>query len=873
MTEAKNQTESDNEDRSSVAYDLLKSDPRKYFGPHNAAIVYVPEGQGLYVSRLALRKLITDGVADRVRVCSIVAGTTTTCEADNGDSLTLGDLHTELTQATPYGKSHYVKLMVLDKYGVAVNVDDRKVVFYASLTDFVEFCQYLAGKTASESETMQDLRDQITHLKATLDLVDDDRNRTRGERNSSLLTNRELTTANVKLRDENIRLRGLLSDTKDKLKEALKDKEKKQEDTSANEAPVDKDLLRAALIFASRMDSLMLKAVREEPHKPVQNCPTPPKAFTDPANWDIDKATKDDLRELLRFIFNSRDFLSSNGFSVEIPHIPDKIAQAICHPGNEKPAPRVTKELLRHAIGHARRMCSTLAEAQSRLHFKDAPQPSSRLLVALNSNEPVEGDVAVFEDIKTFTLEARVFLRRLGYTGIIPSIHPDLRDEFGREFALENGVKPTQDPLLAKEVMCVARKLNTVIGWGRAKGTWRFGTSLPDELARRLYDDANNASDDPKVTGIAMDYIFRAITFLKGIGHAGDIPEMSAVLRNALASAYGLKRHEEASKDNDPRVLLERAISLAAAFKRTMDTAKTRQPWYDNKRRATGLKQEPVPSKDLEQAFKHPENAGLDVMSDIKCYILRVRIFLAVLEYPGSLPNVHHSLRHVLGKAFTLKDGLRVPELLVEGTTEAMIADNSVAEMRLLMENAPVGAKEVDRLEYIAGNKDKTPLELAALNGLDWKLLNADKLFGDNPSITCTELSRDALTLANDRGVRTSGVAKSILRLRDAAIEGRIPNVAYLSAFLSCMIDLLSSSKKCGRFDMELENVVSEICKAYIAGNVAIGEAVVMMQQIVEHLAAEQTAKEPDNTQANNLLGALLIMSLLRKKPKKKKKK
>lgn len=768
MTEAKNQTESDNEDRSSVAYDLLKSNPCKYFGSHNTSTVYVPEGQGLHVSRLALRRLISDGVADRVRVCSIVAGATA-CEADDGDSLTLGDLHTELTQTTPYGKRHYVRLMVLDKYGVSVNVDGRKVLFYASLMDFVEYCQYLAGKTASESETIQDLRDEITHLKATLDMVNDDRNRTRSERNSSLLTNRELTTANITLREENIRLRGRLFDTEDKLKEALKDKERKQEDNSTVEAPVDKDLLRAALIFASRMDSLMLKAVREEPHKPVQNCPTPPKAFTDPANWDIDKATKEDLRELLRFIFNSRDFLSSNGYSVEIPHIPEEIAQAIC-----------------------------------------GPDSTGKATIGMN-------------------------------------------------------------PQLWEEALDTARRLHNILECGLRDHTWNVVPGSSRDLERRLSGSSSDLVNDSEGAGQVMGYISRAQSFLRMNGYKGEIPECTAGLKNAYACADRLKRHKEAHKDNAPRVLLERAISLAAAFKRTMDTAKSRQPWYDNKRRAAGLKQEPVPSKDLEQAFKHPERAGLDVMSDIKCYVFRVRTFLALLEYPGSLPNVHHSLRHILGKAFTLKDGLRVPELLIEGSAEAMIADNSVAEMRLMLENAPVGAKEVDRMEHLEGNK--TPLELAALNGLDWKLLNADKLFGDNPSISCTELSWDALNLAANRGVRTSGVTKSILRLRDAAIDGRIPNVAYLSAFLSCMIDLLSSSKKCGRFDIELENVVSEICKAYIAGNITIGAAVVMMQQIAEHLASERTAKEPDNTQANNLLGALLIMSLLRKKPKKKKKK
>lgn len=843
-------------------YWLLKNDPRGFFGAHN--VKYINDNDGISVSLVSLRKLEAEGLSEHVRVCGV---TSHAGYSGPTESPTFADLVIDLDPDTPCGKRHYVKLMVVDKYGVAVSVDDKKVVFYTPLEDFVEYCAILAGKLdvnavrGLEAENAK-LKEEVERAKKALELTDSDRSCTGVERDSLREELQKVKEENLSLRETcyaAARLHGISGESltnltndladryrakcremearikdledrnsllEDNLKDviedrdAAKDREKKLESAlidrarenswGDDDAPVDHDLMGATILFANDMYHLMAKAIKEEPYKSAQNCPDTPAELIKPSTWACDNATKGTLRALLRYIYSVWSFLESNGFSVKIPDIPDKIAQAICHPSKQvkgvakrwesccdvlKPAPRVTKELLRHAIDHAKRMLNKLADAKSRtdwyskrmreLHFKDAPQPPSRLLAVLNDNEPVKDAVAVFEDIKTFTFKVRAFLQYMGYTGTIPAIHPDLRDEFGKEFTLANGVT-----VPAMEVLSPAQLTMT---------------------------------------------------------------------------------------DKHPRELLNAAIAYAREVHAKLTEVTRIEPWCSKRMRELCITGRPSAPEELRAAFCNPAGAGLDIMKDIRVFVSQVRVFLHRLKYPGILPPVPVKLKDILGKKIELI-GDTVPELFVEGSAEAAMADNSVAEMRLLMENAPVGAKEADRLEYIAGNKDKTPLELASLNGLEWKLLKADELFGPNPpSMSCAKISGEALDLAGKLGVRTSSVAKNVLMLRDAALDGRIPSVAYLSAFLSCMIDLLANSKKCGRFDMELENVVSEICKAYIAGNVAIGEAVVMMQQIVEHLAAARPAKEPDNTQAstqaNNILGALLIMSLLRKKPKKKNKK
>lgn len=534
-------------------YWLLKNDPRGFFGAHN--VKYINDDNGIAVELTSLRKLEADGLSKHVRVCGV---TSNTGNIGHLDSPTLADLTIDLNPDTPCGKRHYVKLMVVDKYGVAVHVKDKKVEFYTPLEDFVEYCAVLAGGIdVEEVDAVRELEDENARLteeldraKKALELTDSDRSCTGVERDSLSAELQKVKEENLQLReacysaarmhgvtDESLtnltndladryladRYRAKCRELEARIKEleernallednlndviedrdAAKGREKKLENALTvrdnvdswgdDEALVDGDLMRATILFANDMYHLMAKAIKEEPYKSTQNCPDTPKALIKPSTWTGDNATKGTLRELLRYIYSVRDFLSTNGFSISVPHIPDKIAQAICHPGNQvkgaaergepccevlKPVPRVTKELLRHAIDHAKRMLNKLADAKSRtdwynkrmreLHFKDAPQPPSRLLAVLNDNEPVKNAVAVFEDIKTFTLKARAFLQYMGYTGTIPAIHPDLRDEFGKEFTLANGVTvPAMEVLSPAQLAMMDNSLKEIAEKGR----------------------------------------------------------------------------------------------------------------------------------------------------------------------------------------------------------------------------------------------------------------------------------------------------------------------------------------------------------------------------------------------------------------------
>lgn len=549
-------------------YWLLKNDPRGFFEAHN--VKYINDNDGISVSLVSLRKLEAEGLSEHVRVCGVTghAG-----YAGPMESPTFADLAIDLNPDTPCGKRHYVKLMVVDKYGVAVSVDGKKVVFYTPLEDFVEYCAILAGRLdvnavrSLEAENAK-LKEEVERAKKALELTDSDRSCTGVERDSlreelekvkeenltlretcyaaarlhgisgeslTNLTNdladryrakcRELETRIKDLEDRNSLLEDNLKDVKED-RDAAKDREKKLESALIDRAMansrgddgtlVDHDLMRATILFANDMYHLMAKAIKEEPYKSAQNCPDTPAELIKPSTWACDNATKGTLRALLLYIYSVQSFLKSNGFSVKIPRIPDKIAQAICHPANQ--------------------------------------------VKGVQQDEPQKA----------------------------------------------NGEIPEPDKDLSRGVQKI------------------------------------------------------------------DAPE-------------------------HPRELLNAAIAYAREVYAKLTEVIRIEPWCSKRMSELCIIGTPSASEELRDAFCNPADAGLDIMKDIRVFVMQVRVFLHKLKYPGILPPVPVKLKDILGKKIELI-GDTVPELFVEGTAEATMADNSVAEMRLLMAAART-AKEPDNTQ------------------------------------------------------------------------------------------------------------------------------------------------------------------------------